>query len=141
SGGPTGLVQDRRPSRPCRLERIPGSGIIAPRRSYGAHLHRPWCATSPERAGVSKLLPRALFGALVEGRWNVALKIHSFVEETHDFDRAVRRCRYIRKWLPRRPRRATWSVRRPDMISSRALEPTTSGPSASSPSARSSLSR
>src|SRR5204862_3758043 len=29
--------------------------------------------------------------------------------------------RYITKWLPRRPRRATWSVRRPAMISSRAL--------------------
>ena len=41
--------------------------------------------------------------------------------------------RYIRKWLPRRPCRATWSVRRSGMISSRALKPATSGPSASSP--------
>ena len=41
--------------------------------------------------------------------------------------------RYIRIWLPRRPRRATWSVRRPAMIVSRALEPARSGPSASSP--------
>ena len=29
-----------------RLERVVGGGIIAPRRSSSAHLHRPWRATS-----------------------------------------------------------------------------------------------
>lgn len=32
-----------------------------------------------------------LFGALVGGRWDVAPKVHSVVEDAHDFDRAVRR--------------------------------------------------
>jgi hypothetical protein len=31
-----------------RLERVVGGGIIAPRRSSSAHLHRPWRATSPK---------------------------------------------------------------------------------------------
>jgi len=33
----------------------------------------------------------ALFGALAGGRWDVASKVHSVVEDAHDFDRAVRR--------------------------------------------------
>ena len=43
-------------------------------------------------AGISKfaqafaaVLPEAFVG----GRWNVALKVHSVVEDTHDFDRAA----------------------------------------------------
>jgi hypothetical protein len=34
------------PSQIYRLERVAGCGIIAPRRSNSAHLHRPWRATS-----------------------------------------------------------------------------------------------
>jgi hypothetical protein len=37
------------------------------------------------------MLKNALFGALVEGRWDVAPKVHSVVEYTYDFDRAIRR--------------------------------------------------
>ena len=36
-------------------------------------------------------MPRkALLGALVGGRWDVAPKLHSVVEDAHDFDRGVR---------------------------------------------------
>jgi hypothetical protein len=41
-----GEVQYRRPSQICRLERVVGYGIIAPRRRSSAHLHRPWRAIS-----------------------------------------------------------------------------------------------
>jgi hypothetical protein len=34
----------------------------------------------------------ALFATLVKSRWNVALKVHSIMENTHDFDRSVGRC-------------------------------------------------
>ena len=37
-------MQDRRQSQYCRLERVAGCGIIAPRRTHSAHLHRPWRA-------------------------------------------------------------------------------------------------
>jgi hypothetical protein len=43
-------------------------------------------------AGVYGNAPEALFGAFVGDRWNVALKVHSVVEDPHDFDRAVWRC-------------------------------------------------
>src|SRR5271154_7154561 len=35
------VVQDRGASRFCRLERMADCGIIAPRRTHNAHLHRP----------------------------------------------------------------------------------------------------
>jgi hypothetical protein len=41
----SGVAQDRRPSQICRLERVAGRGIIAPRRKRSAHLHRPWRAS------------------------------------------------------------------------------------------------
>lgn len=34
------------------------------------------------------ILLGALFGALVGGKWNVPLKVHSVVEDAHDIDRA-----------------------------------------------------
>ena len=46
SGGPRRVVQDRGASQTCRLERVAGCGIIAPRRTNSAHHHRPWRATS-----------------------------------------------------------------------------------------------
>jgi hypothetical protein len=44
----SGVAQDRRPSQICRLERVAGRGIIAPRRKRSAHLHRPWRAIFTE---------------------------------------------------------------------------------------------
>ena len=44
-----GVAQDRRTSQMYRLERAEGGGIIAPRRSSSAHLHRPWRATAYPR--------------------------------------------------------------------------------------------
>jgi hypothetical protein len=35
-------VQNRRPLQISRLERVADCGIIAPRRTSSAHLHRPW---------------------------------------------------------------------------------------------------
>ena len=46
-----------------------------------------WCIQ--RRAGVP-CDATALFGALVGGRRDVASKIHSVVEDAHDFDRAIR---------------------------------------------------
>jgi hypothetical protein len=43
-------------------------------------------------AGVPGSAPGALFCALVGDRWKVAPKVHSVVEDPHDFDRAVWRC-------------------------------------------------
>ena len=43
---PPGVAQDRRPSQYHRLERLVGRGILAPRRTNSAHLHRPWRATA-----------------------------------------------------------------------------------------------
>jgi hypothetical protein len=39
-----GLANARGPSQIGLLERLLGRNIIAPRRSYSAHLHRPWRA-------------------------------------------------------------------------------------------------
>jgi hypothetical protein len=36
------------PSEICQLKRAAGCGIIAPRRSNSAHLHRPWRASVDE---------------------------------------------------------------------------------------------
>lgn len=54
--------------------------------------------STPEHAVVSRCTPafpavlqKALFGALVGGRLDVAPKVHSVVEDAHDFDRAFRR--------------------------------------------------
>jgi hypothetical protein len=49
---------------------------------------------SPEHVGVSRFAPpflcrMALFGFLSAGQRNVALKVHSVVEDAYDFDRAV----------------------------------------------------
>ena len=38
-------MQNRRPPQISRLERVADCGIIAPRRTSSAHLHRPWRAT------------------------------------------------------------------------------------------------
>jgi len=38
-------VQNCRPPQISRLERVADCGIIAPRRTSGAHLHRPWRAS------------------------------------------------------------------------------------------------
>jgi hypothetical protein len=46
SGGPRRVVQDRRASQTCRLERVAGCGIIGARRTSSAHLHRPWRTTT-----------------------------------------------------------------------------------------------
>jgi hypothetical protein len=46
SGAPRGVAQERRPSQIGRLKRLTGYGIIAPRRSNSAHLHRSRRATS-----------------------------------------------------------------------------------------------
>src|SRR5258708_32208468 len=45
-GALAGMVQDRTLSQIYRLERVAGCGIIAPRRTNSAHLHRPWRATA-----------------------------------------------------------------------------------------------
>ena len=39
------VAGNRKPSQHCRLERAAARGIIAPRRTSSAHLHRPWRAT------------------------------------------------------------------------------------------------
>jgi len=38
---PRGVAQNRRASQICQLERVAGRGIIPPRRTNSAHLHRP----------------------------------------------------------------------------------------------------
>jgi len=43
----------------------------------------------------------------------MTLDIHSIMQDSHDFVIIPGVTRYIRKWLPRRPCRAIWSVRRP----------------------------
>src|SRR5712671_2126201 len=43
------VAQNRRQSETYRLERMAGRGIIAPRRSNSAHLHRPWRAIQIKR--------------------------------------------------------------------------------------------
>ena len=41
SGGPRRVVKNPGASQTCRLERVAGCGIIAPRRNSSAHLHPP----------------------------------------------------------------------------------------------------
>ena len=72
--------------------------ISIPRVGSSNLSERATCDSTPEHAGVSRCAPafpemlkKALFGALVGGRWDVAPKVHSVVEDTHDFDRALRR--------------------------------------------------
>jgi hypothetical protein len=60
-----GVARIRRSSRYCRLERVAGSGIIAPRRSSSAHLHRPWRATLHQSATSHPATSRC--GAIVRG--------------------------------------------------------------------------
>jgi hypothetical protein len=53
---PKGVALDRRASQTSQLERIAGTGIIAPQRNYSAHLRRPWrdiLNQSPPRAPAS----------------------------------------------------------------------------------------
>lgn len=94
---PQGVAQVRRPSQICRHDRIVGRGIIAPRRSNSADLHRPWRAIYDPRQSTleypdlrqvsrSRFAPE-LFATLVGGRWNVALKVHAVVQDTDDLDR------------------------------------------------------
>jgi hypothetical protein len=42
---PQGVARYRTLSHHCRLQRAPGNGVMAPRRSNSAHLHRPWCVS------------------------------------------------------------------------------------------------
>ena len=64
--------------------------VFESRRARHLRTSARWCIQIC--AGVPGNAPEALFGALVGGRWNVALKVHSVVEDPQDFDRAVWRC-------------------------------------------------
>jgi hypothetical protein len=54
----------------------------------GAPVYRGTLAYPDLRQG-SRSHPAPLFAALVTGKWNMALKVHSVVEDAHDFDRAL----------------------------------------------------
>jgi heme-degrading monooxygenase HmoA len=49
-------LQNRRLSRICRLKRMTGRRVIAPRRNSSAHVHRPWRAT--QGVGSSRIAER-----------------------------------------------------------------------------------
>jgi len=55
------------------LERVAGCGIIAPRRSNSAHLHRPWRAPQPRddgyRNGLGMLVVTIVVVLLVVPHW------------------------------------------------------------------------
>jgi hypothetical protein len=55
-----GVVQTRKVSQLCRLERVAGCGIIGERRTGSAHLHRPWRATLRSSLRRAKILAPSL---------------------------------------------------------------------------------
>jgi hypothetical protein len=59
------VVPDRRASHTGQLARIAGYGIIAPRRSNSAHLHRPWRADR-QRTALIWFRPKRLVTATVD---------------------------------------------------------------------------
>jgi hypothetical protein len=112
---------------------------MALRRTNSAHLHRRSCANpSPQRVGVSRFASsfrhrRAPFGFLSGGQWNVALKVHSVVEDAYDFDRAVWRYSIHQDLActATLPRNVERPMTRYDLVSS--LRARDTAPSASSP--------
>jgi hypothetical protein len=84
-------------SQAIASERVIAYGIIAPRRSNSAHLHRPWRAIirqstlrRPDLRQASRicstLFPGLLFAVLVRWKRQVTRQVHLVVQDTADFN-------------------------------------------------------
>jgi hypothetical protein len=87
----SGVVQNRRPSQICGLERVADSGIIAPRRNTSAHLHRLWRANKVRQLDSW----RCVFGRSVEERFD-RVRTHEIYRVASNLVNGLPRSRRVR---------------------------------------------
>jgi len=86
---PVGAAPNRGRSHILGFWCVLGYGVIAPRRSNSAHLHRPWRATQEYATDAKRLrfysASRCDGGSFFGVRASVPTWLHAFVQHPHDF--------------------------------------------------------